>query len=123
MSGFLPTGLLPFVSVSETLVWGERSPVFTAAQLPWLKSGPPCKPLLVEGDNYISAIMAFPVGFGWGAATAAYQVEGRRRCFSLVGAVMDASGGFCVPGEEGGVLNRQKRKKDVKDTINESVSF
>lgn len=84
--------------MSETLVWGERSPVFTAAQPPWLKSRPPCKRLLVEGDDYISAAMAFPVGFGWGAATAAYQIEGRRRCFSLVGAGMDASGGFYNPG-------------------------
>lgn len=67
--------------------------------------------------------MAFPVGFGWGAATAAYQIEGRRRCFSLVGAGMDASGGFCNPGEEGGVLNRQKQKKDAKHIINETVVF
>lgn len=46
--------------------------------------------------------MAFPVGFGWGAATAAYQVEGRRSIFSHTGAGMDA-GGFCIPREEGEV--------------------
>jgi beta-glucosidase/6-phospho-beta-glucosidase/beta-galactosidase len=46
--------------------------------------------------------MAFPVGLGWGAATAAYQVEGRKRCFSNTWAEKNA-GGFCIPWEEGKV--------------------
>lgn len=54
--------------------------------------------------------MAFPAGFGWGAATAAYQVEGRRSIFPFPELGWIAFGDFLMSGKER-VLGAKKRRR------------
>ena len=56
--------------------------------------------------------MAFPAGFGWGASTAAYQVEGRRSSFPFTRAGMELLlvGSVCLGKRVR--LRRQKEKKE-----------
>lgn len=58
--------------------------------------------------------MAFPAGFGWGASTAAYQVEGRRSSFPFArsGMEMTSLGSVCVGMRVRVRVRRQKEKKE-----------
>ena len=58
--------------------------------------------------------MAFPAGFGWGAATSAYQVEGRRNSFPSLQLGWMPSHRFCMSAEEGGDKRQKKKKKKKK---------
>ena len=58
--------------------------------------------------------MAFPAGFGWGAATSAYQVEGRRNSLPSLGLGWMPSHRFCMSAEECGDKEAKKKKKKKK---------
>ena len=59
--------------------------------------------------------MAFPAGFGWGAATSAYQVEGRRNSFPSLQLGWMPSHRFCMSAEEGGDKRQKKKKKEEEE--------
>lgn len=90
--------LFAYVFVFQTLVRVSPMTVYWAP----LNKGH-TSPHLAECSGWPpSDSMAFPAGFGWGASTAAYQVEGRRSSFSFsrAGRKM-TSGGLCMPRGEG----------------------
>ena len=59
--------------------------------------------------------MAFPAGFGWGAATSAYQVEGRRNSLPSLGLGWMPSHRFCMSAEECGDKEAKKKKKEEEE--------